>query len=567
MKRRYYIMKKLVKNFCLITLIFTMVLSMLSVSTVFAYNPITKTNEGIHIFEAVIDSSAEEKNTFFTFKDSNGSNADWPTLLYISGNGVRLADGNSTSKVIFSTNDSHHVMVVMTLAGTSGEDYPIYDLYVNGVKKLSSKLKNGKVKNSPFLYAVNGGYLDYSGVVTNVSETVESYSAKLESANEDVVLSGDFEDFKVSISGIYSKEALLNAMSAPKDATVTVECADENKVKKGDTVTVTSANGKVTNVYSIISDVPAVSSSSYTVSGAFEISGVYEFTSVSKFLSYLSADEGWTLKVINGDTEITNGVVSETMTLRAENSVGECQEYTIKIKERNSKTTNTSSSKLALPMSISAKGALDRCVVIELNSKVVNGYHIGTYKDESNYNNALWISSDADGVKLGLLKNKWAGENLTDLKLGDDMSVTFVIYPGTANDYNRISCFINGDLVADGQLSDIYNGSWNNIRIHAQTSASIFAVEDINLYYSSKNMNKLSCVDNKVSVAFTNNAADKIYLAIYSGNELESLQIADLADFNFSNNVLNLPENLDGKTVKAFLWTDDITPIDCLNIR
>ena len=61
-------------------------------------------------------------------------------------------------------------------------------------------------------------------------------------------------------------------------------------------------------------------------------------------------------------------------------------------------------------------------------------------------------------------------------------------------------------------------------------------------------------------------SCDKLYLAVYSGNELESIQVAILSDFNFKADVLSIPANTENKTVKVFLWSSDLKPIDFMKI-
>ena len=137
-----------------------------------------------------------------------------------------------------------------------------------------------------------------------------------------------------------------------------------------------------------------------------------------------------------------------------------------------------------------------------------------------------------------MYKNSWSAgaTQSTDLAVGEPLSVVFVVRPVTtdASPNNMLDYYINGDYTGTCSMDSVKSGIWTKWRVHANTSASFYMVEDVVSYLASKNANDIyKTEDGTVGVGFAAGDAQKLYMAVYNGNKMESVQIANIADYKF----------------------------------
>lgn len=515
---------------------------------------------------------------FVSHKSSSSTN-EYNKYMKISGitvSNVKNSSGNSTTLCTLTENDEYFFTVVYTHLTGAGIFYGEYDLYINGVMVVSNQRDYAHGRNH---------YIDdieCTGITPTPSPAFVSsdasatydmapYSAVITSSSNSIVLGGTdkksnivFGGFTAELLSEMTGAEFLEDVTAPTGATVSFKrneatIGSDVTLQAGDIVSITSQNGKVTNEYVISLNLPAVTSDVYTISSEKVISDVYEYTSVSTFKDYLNVEEGWDIALKNGESEVTEGIVTEDMTLCATNAEGKVQNYTIDILGRTTQSASSGSITKDLPKSLSRNSAFRGNLVIELDSKVVNKYYTGP-ADKS----AFYVTAGSSSVKLGMYKNIWSGDITTDLALNDSLSLVFVV---KGND-NKVDYYVNGDYTGTCSMSTIYSATWKTWRVAGNTDASFYMVEDLDAYLAAKKVNKINtATTGKVSVNFAGADADTLYLAVYNGNELENLYVAKLTDHNFNSNVLSIPNDVTGKTVKAFLWTDDLYPLDYVTIQ
>lgn len=592
-------LKKLLVLLTLMSMILTV-----AVPVVYGYDAEKTTlniDGGVLVIEGT-HTPADGVNVELNFKSYiKSTNKDrYDPFMRITGDKVyRLAKGGFEASYereicTLAKGETYHLTIVYKHSDVSGTESS-YDLYVNGVNVgTATDFNNSYLRRLADFRGTNKSAFTVVHISDETSETYDMtrYDATISAANGNIVLDGSdkvssssvvFGGFSATLLDNMTVDVLKRNVIASNGATVSVvrgetALAEGELIATGDSIVVTSQNAKVVNKYAVtvnapVEIIPCVHSEIYTIEDT-TIKGVYEYTPVDTFMSYLNADEGWTMALKNGETEVLSGIVSEDMVLVA-NKGEEEQIYNIEISDKINTTVDSSENYIMsdLPQTISYfKNFTRGNVIIEMQSKVVDGYYTGG-KFGSVYNNALWIADTADGVKFIMNTNAWNNADtaekfkyLTDFEIGDDLFLTFVIrsyFDTELNDYKaQLDYYINNDYVSTCALGTIRSADWTNWRIPKNTTSSIFMVEDLDEYISSKNANKIKVEDGKVSAYFAGKSSDKLYLAVYSGNELESIQVANLSDFNFKADVLSIPDNTEGKIVKAFLWSSDLNPID-----
>lgn len=549
---------------------------------------------GVLVFEGT-HTAADDVNVELNFKSYvKSSNADKydPFMKIIGDKVIRFAKGGTSSTYerticTLTKGETYYFTIVYKHSDVSGTESS-YDVYINGVKAGTANDYNHSYlrRLADFRGTNKGAFtLAFSSDETSATYDMAPYSALISSANENIVLANStaFEGFTATLLANMAVGELVNNVTASAGATVSVvrgetALAEGELIATDDVIVVRSQNAKVVNKYAVTVDAPviiepAVTSTRYTVDD-FTVKGVYEYTPVNTFMSYIAADEGWTVTLKNGDTEVTSGVVSESMTLVATDGES-VQTYAIEYANRVSVNNETSNKTVNLPCVIPYKDNFTGSLVVEMSAKVADKYFTGG-KFGSNNNNALWVEvKEDDSVNLIMNTNAWATVDdkfrySTDLEVGDDINLTFVVrpdYEAATEEYKtKIDYYVNDNYVSTCALATIKAADWENWRVPMNTVASIYMVEDLDAYMAAKNADKIKFEDGKVSAYFAGKSSDKLYLAVYSGNELETIKVADFSDFNFKADVLSVPANAEGKTVKVFLWSSDLTPIDFMKI-
>lgn len=386
------------------------------------------------------------------------------------------------------------------------------------------------------------------------------HAMSLNKGTESIIYSKDSDG---NIKAVIPEDGEISYnMDIPKDATVYKNGTAANSygtISSGVTRFEIVAPDGSSNGFNISCsvDTPAVSSDVYQVSDKFVISGVYEYTNADTFLASLVADSGWSMKIISDSSFTDKDIIDESTLLEAANPDGRKQIYSVDLCEKTVVTTVKNSTNLTLPVQIPHYDDFRGSLIIELDSTVSDVYYTGPEG-----NNALYISASADSVKLGLYENIWKGTKETDLSLGDSIKITFVVR-ATQGD-NQVDYYINGDYTGTCSMAAIKAGTWTKWRINSGTVASAYMVENLQSWLDEKTKDGIyNDGAGNIHIGFSDKKAESFFVAIYEGNRLEKVLIADLTDYNFSSDILKLPEDMNGKTAKAFIWKKGVVPLHC----
>ena len=581
------------------SMMLTLAIPSVNVSAAFTdgTNSFTAIDGGTIVMERSYTATTDNVVNFQLNSHNESTNAKaYNIIVKLNGLSVYGPGGTSAvSNLSFTEGKDYLITLVFKhyKDDTNGSNTPAkYYLYINGVCIINGG--NDASNGSRLIHdSIVQGTNNSNNITTvfvsddsNATFDMAPYNATISTNDENIILDATEKRNNIAFGGYTTKilenmtvgEFLQNVTPAT-GATVSVTrgtetLAGDAYIATGDAVEVTSQNGKVVNKYAVTVDAPviiepAVSSTTYSVSNENVISNVYEYTPIDTFINYLAADEGWTLTVKNGEDTVSSGVVTEAMTLVASKGEEE-QVYTIDIPDRGIKVSSANSGNVSLNTPIPAKGNFRGSLVIEMDTKVLNAYWTGPKPVSGDARAAFMLSIGTDGaVSAEMNINALANSDSkyiypTDLYADDSLSLTFVARPD--EDTNKLDYYINGDYISTCSMGSVFAADWEMWRFHSQTAGSVFMVEDLDAYMAAKNIDKIKVNADKVSAGFTGKTADKLYLAVYNGNELESLQIADLTDMNFKADVLSIPANTEGKTIKAFLWSSDLTPIDFVKI-
>lgn len=567
-------LKKFVKCLILTAVIFTLVLPGSAFAKIGDLDSLTS---GVMVIEGSYTASADGDSRIY-FGPS------WQTLFKIAGTNVyeKTADASAGNLATLTEDDTYFFTIVYNRNKINSYTFGNASIYINGVcvskKWLDYTMSNQSAFTSIGDYGKTKGMqnltISYATDDLTYVHDMAPYCASLSTDNSNILLGGKdvkgesiFGGFTANVYSDMTAGEFAQNVTASEGATLSITRGGEAlsadaSLQSGDVAVVTSQNGKVINEYDIKLAKLAVFSDVYSVSNTQVISGVYEFTPVNTFMNYLSIADGYTAVLKNGEDEVTSGVVSEAMTLEATSAEGDMQVYTIDIADRQTKTTVSSSAAVTFVDSIPNIDDFRGNFVIELDTTVAHGYYTGP-----DGNNALYVTVADEVVSLGMYKNAWSGTQPTDLTDGEELSVILVIRP-VADGQNTIDYYINGNYTGTCSMNSVKSGVWTKWRVHANTSASFFKVEDEMEYLSSKGVYKInSDEDGNVCAKFVTRGTKALYLAVYDGNKLECVQIAPYNDYNFKNNTVTIPEGSEGKTVKAFLWGSKLNPLSHLTIQ
>ena len=143
-----------------------------------------------------------------------------------------------------------------------------------------------------------------------------------------------------------------------------------------------------------------------------------------------------------------------------------------------------------------------------------------------------------------------------------DIKITFVVR-ATQGD-NQVDYYINGDYTGTCSMAAIKAGTWTKWRINSGTVASAYMVENLQSWLDEKTKDGIyNDGAGNIHIGFSDKKAESFFVAIYEGNRLEKVLLADLTDYNFSSDILKLPEDMNGKTAKAFIWKNGVVPLHC----
>ena len=589
-------------------LVFVTIMSMMLTMVIPSVNVSAKFTDGTNSYEAIDGGTIVMERLYTATSDSvvnfqftSHSETDASAKKYniiVKLNGLKICGPGGKSEISrLELKEGNTYLVTLVFRhykdDTEGKSTPAkYYLYINGacvVNGGNDANNSSKLIHDNIVQGTNNSNNITTVFVSGDSSAtfdMTDYGATISANDENIILDATEKRNDIAFGGYTTKilenmtvSDFLQNVTPATGATISVTrgaetLANDDYIVTGDTVIVTSQNGKVSNKYAVTVDAPviiepAVSSTTYSVSNENLISNVYEYTPIDTFINYLTADEGWTLTVKNGEDTVSSSVVTEAMTLVASKGEEE-QVYTIDIADKGVKVSSANPGNVALSTPVPPKGSFRGNLVIEMETKVLDTYWTGPKPTGGDAKAAYMLSVGDDGaVSMEMNTNALSNSDSkyiypTDLSLDDSLSLVFVARPD--EDTNKLDYYINGDYISTCSMGSVFSANWEQWRFHSQTAGSVFMVEDLDAYMAAKNIDKIKVDADKVSASFAGKTADKLYLAVYNGNELESLQIADLTDMNFKADVLSIPANTEGKTVKAFLWSSDLTPIDFVKI-
>lgn len=519
---------------------------------------------------------------------ASSSRTRWQRFFKLDGNSVIKMTSNSAGTELFKlTYGKTYQITIKYNKNIDESTNSNYNIYVNGVNTAYAE----------DIQHTKNHVLDslYSDTCFSVSDVIEGsgitydmtpYSAVLTSASDDIVLGGSdvngstvfggfvckFEDGK-TVADVKSALTLPSGSASVAFTRDGAELDDDIVMQSGDVISVTSANKRVINDYTVELTVPVISSDVYNVNTINEtIKNVLSYTPVDKFISNFTLADGCEIDgVYNGETKVTDGVVTNGMVLRVaygDNTVS----YTVSLLESNIYSSGQSYDIPGGYYKVGTGGVGNLMVDITLNyTDSSKSFYLMPASESTKSYNLLFKADATTGlVSIGTNDKIKIDENIFKMEKGNTYNFKIILN----QDNGSVNLYCNGNFIGKATSKEVqeyvfsYNAAWTKLHSYStdissnSATVTLTMIDSLDAYMESLGYNDITVDYEAQKLSVKASASSTLFVAVYSNpGKLDSVSIYNISQED-NNKIVDFPADIDGKTVNAFLWSSALRPID-----